>query len=635
MWNPSRLYFGADYNPEQWPRETWAEDIELMQELGVNLVTVGVFSWASLEVAEGKYEFGWLDDVLDQLHAGGIRVDLATATASPPAWLTSQYPSVCAVTREGTVLSHGGRQHYSPSSSVYREKAGLLVDQIASRYHQHPALEMWHVNNELGCHTPYCYGDESAREFRLWLEERYGSIDALNDAWQTTFWSQRYGSFDEVIPPRETAAGTFPNPGQVQDFRHFSSDQLLSLFVHERDVIRSYDSVHPITTNFMSMRHISSMDYWKWAAEVDFVSTDHYAEAHNPRAEVELAFQADFTRGLAGGKPWLLMEHSPAAVNWQPRNTPKSSTETMAHALSHIARGSEGVMFFQFKQSRGGSERFHSAMVPHIGRESRVFDSMAQLGRQVSELSALAGQPTEPAEVAIVLDYQSWWALQQPNLPSVDLDYVRMIHLWYEVLYDLGVRVDFLSPDAEDSQWQRYRAVFIPLLHVSEEQRTHRVRDYVDRGGYVVVSYFSGIADANLRAHLGSAPAKLIESVCGVRVEEFVPLQEGQEIALSDGSRARLWSEVARATSAEALISYQDGDIVAGSLAVSKNSLGAGQAWYLGTDLSREKLDELFATVVEGRGVARSEPGVDTVTRAGLEFRFTGQDVTIQTQGHG
>ncbi len=229
---------------------------------------------------------------------------------------------------------------------------------------------------------------------------------------------------------------------------HFSSDQLLELFVGERDTIRRIDDTHPITTNFMSMRHISAMDYWKWAREVDFISTDHYAEADNPDAHVELAFEADLTRGFAGGKPWLLMEHSPAAVNWQPRNAPKDSDEILRHAMSHIARGSNGVMFYQFKQSQGGSERFHTAMVPHIGEDSRVYRSMKELGSRVAELDALSPRATAPAEVAMVLDYHSWWALQQPNLPSVDLDYPNTLHSWYATAHDLGISVDFIDPDS-------------------------------------------------------------------------------------------------------------------------------------------------------------------------------------------
>ncbi len=617
-WSAPRLYFGGDYNPEQWPRDSWRGDVEQMQRIGVNLVTLGVFSWASIEVSDGDYRFDWLDDAMDVLHDGGIRVDLATATASPPAWLTTQYPSVCAVTRDGVRLSHGGRQHYSPSSAIYRQKSVQLVEQIASRYAKHPALEMWHVNNELGCHTPHCFGEESAQGFRDWLRERYESVERLNDAWQTRFWSQLYHSFDEVEPPRTTSAGTHPNPGQMQDFMHFSSDTLLEQYLAERDAIRRFDSTHPITTNFMSMRHISALDYWKWAREVDFVSTDHYAEAHNPKAHIELAFQADLTRGFAGGKPWLLLEHSPAAVNWQPRNAPKTSSETIRHAMSHIGRGSEGVMFFQFKQSRGGSERYHSAMVPHVGEDSRVFRTMEELGRRIGELEPIAGAPTSPASVAMALDYHSWWALQQANLPSTDLDYVGLVHQWYEALYDLGIGVDFIDPDSSLETWQVYDAVLLPLLHIVEDDRLRVISDYVSGGGRILTSYFSGTADCKLNVHLGGYGGELLRDVCGVFVEEFVPLREHETLTLSNGWRGSVWSERAHCLTAIDIACYRFGDIVESSVAVSKNSYGSGQAWYVGTLLEPDNLAALLGTFLEGLPIRlRGDGSMEILERGG------------------
>ncbi len=604
-WTPNRLYFGADYNPEQWPRESWSDDIRQMQDLGVNMVTLGVFSWALLEPREGVYEFGWLDEIVGLLHDGGIRIDMATATASTPAWLTEAYPSVAAINREGVRLSHGGRQHYSPSSQVYREKSLHLVEQMASRYATHPALEMWHVNNELGCHTPHCYGDEAAERFRLWLKEKYASVDELNARWHTKFWSQSYGSFEEVNPPSLTSAGTFSNPGHFHDFMHFSSDQLLELFVGERDTIRRFDDSHPITTNFMSMRHISAMDYWKWAKEVDFISTDHYAETDNPHAHVELAFEADLTRGFAKGKPWLLMEHSPAAVNWQPRNAPKDSSETLRHAMSHIARGSNGVMFFQFKQSQGGSERFHSAMVPHVGEDSRVYRSMKELGSRVAELDAVASTSTTSADVAMVLDYHSWWALQQPNLPSVDLNYAATIHSWYATAHDVGISIDFIDPDSPLDQWREYKAVFLPMLHIVDEARFNTIDAYVQGGGHILTSYFSGVADSTLAVHLGGYGGSLMSTTCGLRIEEFVPLREGESLVLSNGWSASLWSEKAEPLTAEVIARYTTRGIASSSAAVAKNKRGSGEAWYVGTKLDQGAQRLLMEQFVDSLHIER------------------------------
>src|SRR4051794_25265180 len=264
------IAYGGDYNPEQWPRETWPEDVRLMREAGVTLATVGVFSWALLEPAEGRYDLEWLADVLDQPHAGGIAVDLATATASPPPWLSHRYPETLPRLADGTVLWPGGRQAWCPSSPVYRDKALALVTALAERFHDHPALVMWHVSNELGGHNSRCWCDVSAAAFRGWLRERYGDLDSLNEAWGTAFWSQRYGEWDHVLPPR--TAPTFPNPTQQLDFARFSSDALLDCFVAERDLLHRISPGIPVTTNFMVMRHVRDMDYLRWGPELDVVS---------------------------------------------------------------------------------------------------------------------------------------------------------------------------------------------------------------------------------------------------------------------------------------------------------------------------------------------------------------------------
>jgi beta-galactosidase len=298
------VLYGGDYNPEQWPEEVWKEDVRLMQEAGVNLVSLGIFSWAKLEPRPGEYDFGWLDSIMDLLHEGGVMVDLATATASPPPWLAKVHPESLPVTQDGVTLHPGARQHYCPSSAAYRERAAQLVRRIADRYKDHPALAMWHVNNEYGCHVSECYCDASAAHFREWLEERYGDLDALNEAWGTAFWSQRYSEWGEILPPR--AAPTFANPTQRLDFRRFSSDALLGCFEMEKEILREATPGVPVTTNFMSF--FKPVDYWKWAELEDVVSDDSYPDPADPEAHIGAAMARDLMRSLAGGGPWVLME---------------------------------------------------------------------------------------------------------------------------------------------------------------------------------------------------------------------------------------------------------------------------------------------------------------------------------------
>ena len=329
------IAYGGDYNPEQWPEEVWAEDVRLMREAGVNLVSIGIFSWALLEPEEGVFDFGWLDRVIDLLHAHGIRVDLGTPTASPPAWFFARYPHTRVVDRAGTVLGFGSRGMANPSSPEYRAAAVRITTELAKRYGAHPAIALWHVHNEYGAPVSEDYSATSAAAFRAWLQARYGTLDALNAAWGTAFWGQHYGTWEHVDAPRLTPSVT--NPAQRLDFARFTDHALRECFVAEREAIRAHSTI-PVTTNFMAAE-CPAVDLWKWADEVDIVSDDHYLTAEDHRSHVGLALAADLTRSVARGKPWLLMEHSTSAVNWQPRNLAKRPGEMARNSLTHLGRG--------------------------------------------------------------------------------------------------------------------------------------------------------------------------------------------------------------------------------------------------------------------------------------------------------
>ncbi len=613
---PAEIFYGGDYNPEQWSREVWHEDMRLMREAGVNLVTLGVFSWTNLETSEGHYDFGWLDEIFDLLHENGIGVDLATATASPPAWLTKAHPELLPVNAAGTRLAHGGRQGYCVSSPIYKRKAAELASELVKRYGSHPALKMWHINNEYGCHNPLCFCEVSAENWRIWLKEKYETLDALNRAWGTNFWSQRYHQWDEINPPRQTPDGTFPNPTQMLDYRRFSSDQILDLYLAEKAAIRAVDTIHPITTNFMSMKHSMNIDYWRWASEVDFVATDHYLIAEDPENYIDLAFQADLTRGFASGKPWLLMEHSTSAVNWQERNLAKADGEMLCNSLTHVARGSNGSMFFQWRASVSGSEKYHSAMVPHAGEDSRIFRNVKQLGEELQKLTEIAAHPTEKAQVAMVFDYQSWWALAQRNLPTTSIDYPELAHDWYRALWKLGVRVDFVSPDASPLVLAQYRAVLMPMTYMLSEQQERKFAEYVSQGGSLVASYFTGISNLDDTVKLGGYGGALVRESLGVLVEEFAPVRQTERVLLSNGAFGTEWAEFAKATTAEVVATYQDG-VSAGSAAIAKKE----RSWYIGTRLDEASLMSFFDDFsLELQLEKRGGNGVEVIRRGSYEF---------------
>ena len=616
-----RFAYGADYNPEQWPREVWKEDIRLMREAGVNIVSLAVFSWARLQPTAESWDFDWLDEILDLLHTNGVAVDLATATASPPPWLTTRHPEVLPETRTGETVFPGGRQHWRPTSPVFREHALRLVETMATRYADHPALTAWHISNELGCHNVYDYSDDAARAFRDWLQARYGSLEALNHAWATAFWSQHYSGWDQILPPR--LAATHPNPTQQLDFRRFSSDALKDYLCAERDVLRRITPDVPVTTNFMVMGGTKGMNYPDWAAEVDFVSNDHYAHPGPQRLD-ELSFSANLTSAVAGGLPWYLMEHSTGAVNWQTVNQAKRGGELARDSLVHVAHGADAVAFFQWRQSVAGAEKYHSGMVPHAGADSDVFRASAALGRTLAELAPAAGSVREPARAAILFDWESWWTSELDSHPSSLLRYRQEALDWYSAFLALGVRADVITTRADLAG---YELVVAPVLHVVPQQLADRLSGFVAAGGHLVTTYFSGTVDENDHVWLGGYPGALRE-LLGIRVEEFAPLLAGEQVELDDGSHGTLWTERVQLTdpAVRVLARYASGN-EAGHPAVTRlPSRRGGSAAYVSTRLGPDGLTPLLERLLEGAGVA-SELPQDLRGRVELTARRSGESV--------
>ncbi|MEV0390810.1 beta-galactosidase [Nonomuraea sp. NPDC050643] len=623
---PDVIAYGGDWNPEQWPEETWEQDVALMREAGVNRVSVGIFSWSLLEPVEGVFDFDWFDRVMDLLAANGIRANLATPTASPPPWFGDAYPEALPVDADGRRLNHGSRQGFCPSSPIFREKALRIAEQVALRYRDHPALELWHVHNEYGCHNARCYCDTSAAAFRAWLRTHYATLDALNDAWGTAFWSQHYSDWAQILPPRATPS--FSNPGQQLDFRRFSSDALVELYIAERDLLKQITPDVPATTNLMAGAHWD-MDNWAFAAELDVVSTDHYLVGARPDPHIDLAFAADYARSLNGGRPWLLMEHSTSAVNWQPRNLAKTPGELRRNSLSHLARGADGIMFFQWRQSRAGAEKWHSAMVPHAGTRTKVWREVVALGAELAGLGDVAGS-TVTADVALLLDHSSVWAQDHPAQPTAELEPVEEAKRWHAALWRAGITCDVAHPEGDLTG---YRLVVVPALYLVSDAGAANLEEFARRGGVVVVGPYSGIVDEHDRVRLGGYPGAW-RDLLGVTVEEFFPL--AAPVRLASGASGTVWSEAAHTTTAKVLDTYATGEP-----AWTRNEFGEGAAHYLTTRLDDDALAQVLATACAEAGVeppATAPPGVEVVRRShdgGRSFLFainhTAGDASVTT----
>ena len=594
-----RILFGGDYNPEQWPREVWQQDVALMRKAGVNCATVGVFSWARIEPQPGVRDFAWLDEVLDLLHANDIGVILATPTASPPPWLGHRYPEALAVTRDGVRYGNGSRNHFDPSSPIYRQHALAIVEDIAARYAHHPALLMWHVGNEFCEHS---WSDASDAHFRRWLQQRYGEgeegLANLNRAWGTTFWSQIYGQWEEVRGLH--ALPYVPNPGQDLDYQRFCSDALLECYQAEVAVLRRHNPDIPMTTNFMPL--FKPVDGWEWGRHEDFTSVDSYPDPADPDSMMEHALVCDLTRSQGSGKPWILMEQAPSSVDWREINKPKRPGQQRLHSFQALARGAGAVCFFQWRSSPAGSECLHPGMVPHAGEDSRIHREIRQVGAELADLGELAAQRV-PAEVAIVLEHDNWWALEKRSRPSRKLMQLDLVRDWYQPLWREHVTVDFAQSTSDLSA---YRLVVVPNAYLLSEAAAANLAGFVERGGQLVVGFYSGVVDEHDRVHTGGFGAPLRE-VLGVRVEEFWPLDIGETMTCSSDLlgefEINLWTEILRSEGAQELAAISGGDLD-GTPTVLRNSYGTGTAWYVSSRLDAPAQQALVREMLGQAGVS-------------------------------
>ncbi|MGV9271132.1 beta-galactosidase [Kitasatospora sp. NPDC003701] len=620
-----RLAFGGDYNPDQWDRDVWREDVRLMRRAGVNLVSLGIFSWSWIEPDQDRFDFSGLDEVIALLHEGGVSVDLATPSASPPPWFSEAYPDALFVDHLGRRLGHGSRQGFCPSSPAYRRRTAVVAARLARRYGEHPAVVMWHVGNELGGYNAHCHCPTTAEAFRTWLRARHGDLDGLNRAWGTAFWSQRYSAWSQVRVPG-SAPGRL-NPAQQLDHYRFASDELLACYRWERDIIRRRSPGRPVTTNFMAGT-FKWVDYCRWGPEVDLVTNDHYLTAADPEAHTGLAFSADLSRGIAGGRPWLLMEHSTSAVQWQPRNTAKRPGEMLRNSLAHIARGSDGACFFQWRQSDSGVEKWHSAMLPHGGESTRIWQEVVQLGAALGRIGEVAGS-TVAGEVALLWDYENYWALEMGGRPSVDLGYAAEAEAWHREVWRQGVVCDVVPATASTDVLSRYRLLLLPAHYLATPETVRALTAYVHAGGHLVVGPFSGLVDRDDRLHPGPYPGALRE-LLGLTVDEFLPLRENTTVTLDNGLTGRVWAEAVHPADPVGAVRtavdarFADGPAAGGPALLSRRA-GTGLVRYAATRFEGASLRALLAGALDGAGVGSTAPGagdgVEVVRRRAQDGR--------------
>ena len=602
----ARLPYGGDYNPDQWSEAVQEEDARLMRLAHWNIATLPVFSWAHLNPSEGVFTFDWLDKTIDRLAGAGVDLCLATATASTPAWVDQQYPDVLTVDEQGRKRPHGNRHAFCPSSPSYRRLGGALVREMATRYGGHPRLRLWHVNNEYGGNWPnYCYCERCAAGFRGYLERRYGGLDALNSAWSTAFWGHTYQSFSQIDPPFSHGEGSIQM--LKIDWRRFQSKSYLACFEHEASILREISPEIPVTTNFMGA--FQALDYRHWAQSMDVVSWDSYPRTDTPFAEV--AFSHALMRGLRDGQPFLLMEQSPSHQNWAPYCRPKAPGQLRLQSYQAIAHGADSVMYFQWRKSRGGIEKLHGAVVEHHGRsDARVFREVSALGAELAGLGVQTIGGRTPARVAVVFDWECWWALSASSGPSRDLDYHREVVEAYAALHSAGIQTDVAGPDADLAP---YDVVVAPVSYLMRADQAAAIAARVEAGATLVATFFSGVVDESDRIHDGGPPGPL-RDVLGITVEELDALPAGVAQGVQFGGPfgdlaadveypASLMCERLWLHGAKSLAEYTR-QFYAREPAITVRTHGKGNAYYVATRLETGPWRSFLRAVCAERGIS-------------------------------
>ena len=637
------LLHGADYNPEQWENYPGIieKDITMMQQAKCNVMSVGIFSWAKLEPREGEYDFAWLDAVIEKLYAAGIHIFLATPSGARPAWMSQKYPEVLRVGRDRVPALHGGRHNHCMTSPVYREKTLKINRLLAERYSQHPAVLGWHISNEYGgeCHCGLCQ-----QKFRDWLKARYKTLDALNHAWWSTFWSHTYTDWSQIESP--APQGEVSIHGLNLDWRRFNTAQVSDFCRHEVAPLKAVNADLPVTTNFME--YFYDYDYWQLAKEIDFISWDSYPMWHREKEETTLACYTamyhDMMRSLKGGKPFVLMESTPSTTNWQPISKLKKPGMHILSSLQAVAHGADSVQYFQWRKSRGSVEKFHGAVIDHVGHlDTRVGREVSKLGDMLARLSAVAGCRTE-ARVAIIFDQQSRWALDDAAGPrNMGLEYEKTVNEHYRPFWEKGIAVDVIDADQPLSQ---YALVIAPMLYMVRQGFAERAEAFVAEGGHLVTTYWSGIVDETDLCFTGGFPGPL-RKLLGIWAEEIDCLGEGERnlvqglagnaSGLQGPYQVRHLCELIHTETAQALATYRD-DFYAGRPAVTVNRFGNGKAWHVASRNDLQFQRDFFAGIINELALPQAvdadfPPGVVATARTDGESTWVFvQNFTAQQQ---
>ena len=611
--NIKNILYGGDYNPEQWPEDVWHEDMQIFKKAHINIVTLNVFSWAALQPDEDTYDFIKLDKIMEMVKENGLKVCMATSTGAHPAWMARKHPDILRTEPDGKKRKFGGRHNSCPNSPSYRYYAPKLAKKLANRYKDYDNIVAWHVSNEFG---GACYCDNCEKAFREWIKEKYGTIEEVNRCYNTSFWGHTFYDWEDIVLPDFLSEHFRDGDGRERtmfqgislDYMRFMSDSMLECFKLEYNMIKEEMPDIPVTTNLMGF--YKNLDYQKWAKYMDFISCDSYPAPQDSPAEVALSH--DLMRGIGGQKSFVLMEQTPSVTNWLPYNRLKRPGEMRLLSFQAAAHGADAIQFFQMRRSIGACEKFHGAVIDHAGRtDTRVFKEIESLGEELGRLGDVFLEGITPSETAILFDWDNWWALEYSAGPSIRMKYLDAVRDYYTAAYEFNVPVDIIGTEDE---FDSYKVIIAPLLYMMKPGADKGIRKFVKDGGIFVTTYFSGIVDEHDLVIQGGYPGKL-RDILGIWVEENDALSEGEENSfVYKGNRypAGLLCDLMHPEGAEVLSAYEK-DFYQGMPVITKNRLGRGCAYYVGTRSNSEFyykfMEDIFTeakiteTMVTSKGV--------------------------------
>lgn len=626
------IVYGGDYNPDQWLDcpQILSEDVRLMKLAGMNSATLAIFAWSAIEPQEGVYKLDWLDKIISNLYEQGICTVLATPSGARPAWLDEKYPEVRRVNNIGIRRLHGARHNHCMSSPVYREKVAKIDRVLAEHFKDNPAVKMWHISNEF---NGECFCELCKDNFRKFLRRKYhDDINELNKQWWTAFWSHTYSDFSQIDPP--TPIGEEVVHAQNIDWKRFITYITSDFIDNEAAVLRNVTPDIPLTTNLMGVW--PGLNYWKLAEHIDIVSWDSYPQFHNPDIDdadcaTEVGMAHDVTRSLLH-KPFMLMESTPSCVNWTSVNKMKRPGMNYLSSMQAVGHGSDTVQYFQWRKSRGSSEKFHGAVVDHEGSENtRVFKEVAHLGKDLSKLDEIVGTDTY-SETAIVFDWENNWAISDFQGYNNRRNYEKTVRDFYGCFFNHAANVDFLPVDGDFS---KYKLVIAPMLYSIPEKVIDRLEEYVKGGGTLVCTYLSGYTNENDLCYLGGFPASKLRKVFGIWAEELDALHEKERVRNEYVSNALElcgefesfdFCEVLHLKGASAVAEYRS-EFYSGTPSITVNEYGKGKAYFIGTRQSPRELEKLVCRISENAGISRIVPdklphGIKVISRTDYENEY-------------